>query len=62
MGMRVIVEFRGTTFNCIIEGVTISGTPEMSRYTFALSSAEQNNYLILDETIFGRLDFNKLGY
>ena len=62
MGMRIVVVFRGTTFDCIIEGVTITATPESSRYTFTLSSAEQNNYLILDETVFGRLDFNKLGY
>jgi hypothetical protein len=62
MGMRIIVVFRGSTFNCIIEGVTITGTPEMSRYTFTLSAAEQNNYLILDEAVFGRLDYNKLGY
>lgn len=62
MGMRVVVVFRGTTFNCIIEGVTITATPESSRYTFTLSSAEQNNYLVLDEAVFGRLDYNKLGY
>jgi hypothetical protein len=62
MGMRIIVVFRGSTFNCIIEGVTITATPESSRYTFTLSAAEQNNYLILDEAVFGRLDFNKLGY
>jgi hypothetical protein len=62
MGMRIVVVFRGTTFDCIIEGVTITATPESSRYTFTLSSAEQNNYLILDSTVFGTLDFNKLGY
>ena len=62
MGMRIVVVFRGTTFNCIIEGVTITATPESSRYTFTLSSAEQNNYFILNDTVFGTLDYNKLGY
>jgi hypothetical protein len=61
-GMRISVVFRGTTYSCIIEGVTISATPESSRYTFTLSAAEQNNYLILDSTVYGTLDYNKLGY
>jgi hypothetical protein len=62
MGMRINLVFRGTTYSCIIEGVTISATPQSSRYTFTLSAAEQNNYFILNETVFGRLDYNKLGY
>jgi hypothetical protein len=61
-GMRVTVEFRGTTYSAIIEGVTISATPESSRYTFTLSAAEQNNYLILGSTVYGTLNNNKLGY
>lgn len=61
-GMRVKVVFRGTTYQSIIEGFTVSASPESSRYTFYLSAAEQNNYLVLDNAIFGRLDFNKLGY
>jgi hypothetical protein len=61
-GMRISVKFRGTTYSAIIEGVTISATPESSRYTFTLSAAEQNNYLILGSTVYGRLNFNKLGY
>lgn len=62
MGMRVQVAFRGTTYQAIIEGVSITATPESSRYTFYLSSADQNNYLILDNTQFGQLDNNRLGY
>jgi hypothetical protein len=61
-GMRISVEFRGTTYSAIIEGVTISATPESSRYTFTLSAAEQNNYLILGSTVYGTLNNNKLGY
>ena len=62
MGMRITVVFRGTSFSAIIEGLTVSATPNSSRYTFSLSSAEQNNYLILGSTTFGTLDYNKLGY
>ena len=61
-GTKVAVVFRGTTFNCIIEGCSVSATPESSRYTFYLSGADLNAYLILDNAVFGRLDYNKLGY
>lgn len=61
-GMRITLKFRGTTYNVLIEGVKITATPESSRYTFYLSGAEQNNYLILDNTLFGQLDNNRLGY
>ena len=61
-GTQVTVTFRGTVFNCVIEGVNITATPESSRYTFYLSGADLNAYLILDNTVFGKLDNNKLGY
>lgn len=61
-GTRVSVVFRGTTYNCIVEGVTMTATPESSRYTYYLSGADLNNYLILNDSVFGRLDYNKLGY
>mgnify|MGYP003651733894 CR=1 FL=1 len=61
-GISTQVTFRGTTFNCIIEGVSVTATPESSRYTFYLSGADLNSYLILDNAVFGRLDYNKLGF
>jgi hypothetical protein len=61
-GTQVTVTFRGTVFNCVIEGVSMTATPESSRYTFYLSGADLNAYLILNNTVFGRLDYNKLGY
>ena len=61
-GMRISVIFRGTTYSCIIEGITITATPNSSRYSFTLSAAEQNNYLVLSDPTFGTLDYNKLGY
>jgi hypothetical protein len=61
-GTQVTVTFRGTVFTCIIEGVSITATPESSRYTFYLSGADLNAYLIIGNTVFGKLDNNKLGY
>ena len=61
-GQTISVTFRGTTYVCIIEGVTMSATPAGTRFTFSLSGADLNAYLILGNTTFGRLDYNKLGY
>lgn len=62
IGEQVAITFRGTTYNCIIEGSSWSGTPGESNVTFYVSGADLNAYLILDNAVFGRLDFNKLGY
>jgi hypothetical protein len=62
IGTQVNVTFRGTTFTCIIEGATMSATPASSRYTFYVSGADLNAYLILNNAVFGKLDSNKLGY
>ena len=62
IGARVSVTFRGTVYQSIIEGISVTATPESSRYTFYLSGADLNNYLILGDSVFGRLDYNKLGY
>jgi hypothetical protein len=59
---RVSVTFRGQTIIGVIEGMALSATPESARYTFYLSPADLNAYLILNDTVFGRLDYNKLGY
>jgi len=61
-GTQVTVTFRGTVFNCVIEGVSMTATPVSSRYTFYLSGADLNAYLILNNAVFGKLDNNKLGY
>jgi hypothetical protein len=62
IGTQVTVLFRGTTYQCVIEGGTWSGTPEQSTATFYLSSQDLNNYLILNDAVYGRLDYNRLGY
>jgi hypothetical protein len=62
VGSRVSVTFRGTTYYSIIEGVSLTATPASSRYTYYLSGADLNNYLILGNAVFGTLDYNRLGY
>jgi hypothetical protein len=62
MGLETEVIFRGQTFMCIIEGVTMSATPAGARFTFYLSSSELNEFLILNNAFFGKLDTNKLAY
>lgn len=62
VGAQVSVAFRGTTYQCIIEGAAFSAVPGEARYTYYVSPADQNAYLILDNATFGTLDFNRLGY
>ena len=62
IGYAVTIAFRGTTYYAIIEGASFTASPESSRYTFYLSGADLNSYLILDNAVQGRLNYNKLGY
>lgn len=62
MGCAITIAFRGTTFQAVLEGVTYSGTPENASATYYFSSQDLNNYLILDDAVYGKLDNNKLGY
>jgi hypothetical protein len=62
IGKRVTVAFRGTTYSCIVEGYTFSAVPGEARYTYYVSAADLNAYLILDNATFGKLDSNRLGY
>ena len=62
IGAQVSVLFRGTTYQCVIEGATWSGTPSQASATFYLSAQDLNNYLTLNDAIYGKLDNNKLGY
>jgi hypothetical protein len=56
------IYFRGQTFNTILEGVSISATPNQTRCTVYMSGQDTNAYLILDDAIYGKLDNNKLGF
>jgi hypothetical protein len=61
-GKTITVTFRGTTYSCIIEGVSMTATPASQRFTFYVSGADLNAYLILGNTTRGKLDSNRLGY
>ena len=61
-GTRVAVTFRGTVYQCLIEGVTMSATPAGCSFTFYFSDADLNAYLLLNDAVFGKLNENKLGY
>lgn len=62
VGTQMQVEFRGANLTVVVEGVSISGNAADSRYTFYVSPADLNSYLVLDNTYLGRLDYNKLGF
>lgn len=62
IGANVSVTFRGTTYNCIIEGINVTATPENARYTYYVSAADYNNYLVLNNSVYGQLNNNRLGY
>jgi hypothetical protein len=61
-GCSVNITFRGTTYPCVVEGVSMSATPDSTRFTFYVSGADLNAYLILNDATFGKLDSNRLGY
>jgi len=56
------ITLRGTTYTANIIGWTISSTPEQTRVTFQLAGTEQYNYLVLNSTVYGTLDNNRLGF
>ena len=62
VGIQTNVVFRNATYTLILEGLTVSGTPETNRFTFYVSAADLNAYLIFDNPVFGKLDENKLGF
>jgi hypothetical protein len=62
IGSTLTVTFRGTVFNCVLEGATFSGNTTQASATFYLSGQDLNNYLTLDDPVYGTLDNNKLGY
>lgn len=58
----VNIILRGTTYNCVVEGVQLDADPQSWRCTLSLSSALQNAFLRLDDATYGRLDYNRLGF
>lgn len=62
VGNYIDVTFRGTTYTCVIEGLTASATDDDITCTYYLSSSLQNAFLRLNDSVFGKLDTNKLGF
>jgi len=58
----VTLTLRGQTYTANIIGWTISTTPEQTRVTFQLAGTEQYNYLVLNSSVYGTLDNNRLGF
>ena len=58
----VTLTLRGSTYTANIIGWTISSTPEQTRVTFQLAGTEQYNYLVLNNSVYGTLDNNRLGF
>lgn len=62
IGYPVGIVLRGLEYDCFVEGSVISATPESSRFTLFLSSADSKVGFVLDDATFGVLDTNKLGF
>lgn len=61
-GNSVEITLRGSTYYATIEGGVITATPAQTRITLNLSDREATNFLILDDTVWGKLDENRLGF
>jgi hypothetical protein len=59
---QITVLFRGTTYNCIIEGLSFYANPTDWRINLYLSSSLQNAFLRLNNATLGQLDLNRLGF
>jgi len=62
IGRTVRIILRGEAYDAVIEGWAVTADPSSSRFTFYVSGADLNAYLILDDTNRGVLDANRLGY
>lgn len=56
------VEFRGTVYPVFIVGESWFVSPDQTRVTYNLFSAENYRFLVLNDAVFGKLDENKLGW
>jgi len=62
LGLEVNIVLRGVRYYCVVEGVNIQSSPDDTRILFYVSSNETNDYLILNNAVYGRLDNNRLGF
>ena len=62
MGLKIQIVLRGVRYYCVVEGVNIQATPDDTRILFSVSSNDTNDFLILNDTVYGKLDNNRLGF
>ena len=64
IGAKASQVFRGTTYNTIIEGLTINADigDGDTRVEWYCSAQDLNAYLILNDAIYGKLNQNRLGF
>ena len=62
VGAQVQIDLRGVSYPCVVESVSIVASPSTTDATLVVSSADAYRYLVLDNTVFGTLDNNKLGF
>lgn len=56
-------KFRGTTSYALLLGRSISGTVgQVTRFRFQFAPQNAVSWLVLDDAVLGRLDYNKLGF
>lgn len=59
---RFQIAFRGTLYSVYAIGGAITATPDGARFSYNLIPTEVKEFLVLDDTVLGRLDYNKLGF
>ena len=59
---QIALKFRGTTYYSTVEGFQIFATPTDVRVQLFLADSSFYSFLLLDDSIFGKLDENKLGW
>lgn len=61
-GTKTSITFRGTTYQVVVEGLGIYADTQDVYFTPYFSGFSQNNFLILDDTVYGKLDTGRLGF
>ena len=56
------ITLRGQTYSANVIGYTISSDTERTLITYNLASSLYYNYLVLDSSVYGTLDYNRLGF
>lgn len=61
-GIRCALYLREVVYTLFVEGSTITATPEQTRFSLNVVSADALNFFLLDDASFAVLDTNQLGF